>query len=152
LNRTPNTTNKSKNKPMGLHQTDQQTKALAGYRWLMPIIVVTQELETKRIEVQCQHRQIVCETYLESLNTRKGWQSGSSGASKHEALSSNSNTAKNEKGQRIEYFSEDKQIDNRYEQSTSVSDKCKLKPRRDTILHLLECLLLKKKIIIHSSF
>jgi hypothetical protein len=28
---------------------------------------------------------------------------------------------------------------NRYEKSTSVSDKCKLKPR-DTILRLLDCL------------
>jgi hypothetical protein len=54
--------------------------------------------ESNRTEVQSQPKQIVYETYLEKLNTRKGWQSGSSGASEQEALSSISSIAKNEKG------------------------------------------------------
>jgi hypothetical protein len=75
LNRTPNTTNESKNKPKGLHQTNQQTKKLLpGTQRLTPVILATQESGTKKTEVHSQPRQIVCETYLESLNTRKGWQ------------------------------------------------------------------------------
>jgi hypothetical protein len=34
----------------------------AGHQWLMPIILATQEVEIRRIEVQSQHRQIVLET------------------------------------------------------------------------------------------
>jgi hypothetical protein len=36
----------------------------AGLWWLTPIMLATQEAEMRRIRVQSQHRQIVCETQL----------------------------------------------------------------------------------------
>jgi hypothetical protein len=50
----------------------------AGHRWLTPIILDTQEAEIKRIKVQSQPRQIVCEILSRKKPiTKKSWWSGS---------------------------------------------------------------------------
>jgi hypothetical protein len=48
------------------------------HRWLMPIILVNQEVEVRRISVQSQHGQIVCDTYLKKKKSqKKAWWNGS---------------------------------------------------------------------------
>jgi hypothetical protein len=42
-----------------------------------PSYSATQEAEIRRIEVQSQLREIVCETILKKTITKKGWWSGS---------------------------------------------------------------------------
>jgi hypothetical protein len=43
-------------------QKDQKFQAIAGCQWLIPVILVTQEAEIRRIVVESQPRQIVLET------------------------------------------------------------------------------------------
>jgi hypothetical protein len=43
----------------------------------MPVILATQEAEIRRIAVQSQPKQIVCETTSKNPITKKGWWSGS---------------------------------------------------------------------------
>jgi hypothetical protein len=45
---------------------------ISGHQWLTPIILVTQEAEIRRIVVQSQPRQIVCETISKTSITIKG--------------------------------------------------------------------------------
>jgi hypothetical protein len=45
---------------------------VAVLQWLTPIILVTQEAEIRRIVVQSQPRQIVCETISKTSITIKG--------------------------------------------------------------------------------
>jgi hypothetical protein len=61
-----------------LSQTPVLTKKIARGWWLMPIILVTQELEIRRIAVSSQPREIVHETLSQKHPSRKkGWWSGS---------------------------------------------------------------------------
>jgi hypothetical protein len=52
---------------------------LAGYWWLTPVILVTQEAETRKITVGSQPRQRVYKTLFQNYPTqkKKTWQSGS---------------------------------------------------------------------------
>jgi hypothetical protein len=51
---------------------------LAGFWWLTPVILTTQETEIRRIKVQSQPRQIVHKTLSWKIHiTKKGWWSGS---------------------------------------------------------------------------
>jgi hypothetical protein len=62
----------------------------AWYQWLIPVILATQEAEIRRIVVQSQCRQTVCESLSQKYPTRKGmveWL-------KEKALSSSPSTAK----------------------------------------------------------
>jgi hypothetical protein len=45
---------------------------LAGHQWLMPIILATQEAEIRRIAIQSQPQQIVCETLSQKNHHEKG--------------------------------------------------------------------------------
>jgi hypothetical protein len=45
---------------------------LARHQWLMPLTLVTQEAEMRRITVPSQPRQIVCETLSQKSITKKG--------------------------------------------------------------------------------
>jgi hypothetical protein len=47
----------------------------AGHRWFMPVILATQMAKIKRIVVQSQPRQILCET-LSRKNTSQKWAGG----------------------------------------------------------------------------
>jgi hypothetical protein len=47
--------------PIILKSRSEKDK-IVGCMWLMPIILITQEAEIRRIVVQSQPRQIVCET------------------------------------------------------------------------------------------
>jgi hypothetical protein len=43
-------------------------------QWLTPVILATEEADIRRIVVQVQLGQIVCETLLKIPNTNQGWQ------------------------------------------------------------------------------
>jgi hypothetical protein len=61
-----------------LHQRDlKKKKMLAGYQWLMLVILAVQEAEIRRTEVQSQPRQIVARHYLKKTHHEKGPVSGS---------------------------------------------------------------------------
>jgi hypothetical protein len=45
---------------------------LAGFQWLTPIILAIREVEIRRITVQSQSRQIVCETLSRKNPSQKG--------------------------------------------------------------------------------
>jgi hypothetical protein len=50
----------------------------AGYQWLRPVILATQEAEIRRIVVQSQSGQIVWENLSQkNPSQKKGWWSGS---------------------------------------------------------------------------
>jgi hypothetical protein len=48
-----------------------------GTSGFIPLILATQEADVRRTAVRSQHKQLV-RPYFESINTKKGWQSGSS--------------------------------------------------------------------------
>jgi hypothetical protein len=70
-----------------------KTKVIAGLWWLTPVILATQEGEIRRITVQSQPRQIVCET----LSRKHPSQKGLAECLKVKALSSSPSTVKKKK-------------------------------------------------------
>jgi hypothetical protein len=51
----------------------KKKKRVAGHWWLTPVILAIQEGKIRRIEVQCQPGQIICETLSQkTLHKKKG--------------------------------------------------------------------------------
>jgi hypothetical protein len=59
--------------PVPPKKKKKKEKKKVGFQWLMPITLATQEAEMRRITVQSQPRQIVCETLSQKKPiTKKG--------------------------------------------------------------------------------
>jgi hypothetical protein len=55
----------------------KSSEVISGSRWLKPVILATQEVEIRRIEVRSQSSQIVLQTLISKKPiTKKGWGSG----------------------------------------------------------------------------